>query len=118
MVPEGALAAAGLLLGLASVVVRAMQAMECPLAWKQEVGIGVAAVVEARSESLLEELMRRLLGVTSVQWMTMEAYPSAFGLPGWVASALAAVVQRNGQDEFRLPLRMADSWPGLLCSTE
>ena len=69
--------------------------------------------------SSLEELVGRLLGVTSSQWMVMEAYPPAFGLRGWVASsALTAVVQRNGQDGFRLLLRMTDSWPGLLCSTE
>ncbi len=91
--------------------------MERLLAWKQEVGIEAVAVIEARSGSLLEESMQRLLGVKSVQWMIMEAYPSAFGLQGWVASALVAV-QRNGQDGFRLPLRMTDSWPGLLCSTE
>ena len=81
VVPEGALAATGLPLGLASVVVRAMQAMECPFAWKQVVVIGVAAVVEALMGSSLKELMGRLLGVTSGQWMVMEAYPPAFGLP-------------------------------------
>lgn len=49
----------------------------------------------------------------------MDAYPPAVGLRGWVASSvLTAVVQRNERDEFRLPLQMTDSWPGLLCSTE
>ena len=118
VVPGWALVATGILLGLASVVVRAMQAMECPLAWKQEVGIGVAAVVEAQMGSSLEELMGCLLGVTSGQWMLMDAYPPAVGLRGWIASALAAVVQRNGRGGFRLLLQMTDSWPGLLCSTE
>ena len=79
--------------------------------------IGAASVVAGLMGSSLKELMRRLLGVTSGQWMVMEAYPPAFGLPGWVASALAAV-QRNGRGGFRLPLQMTDSWPGLLCSTE
>lgn len=67
VVPGWALAATGLPLGLASVVVRAMQAMECPLAWKQVVVIGAAAVVEARSGSSLEELVGRLLGVKTGQ---------------------------------------------------
>ena len=100
----GALAATGLPLGLASVVVRAMQAMEYSFVWKQVVVIGVAAVVEAQMGSSLEELMGRLLGVTSGQWMLMEAYPPAVGLRGWVVSAL--------------PVQCNDSWQGLLCSTE
>ena len=108
---------AGVTLGLASVVVRAMQAIDTPLEWKQVVVIGFA-VVEARSGSSLEEWMERLPGVNAKtdQWMVNGAYPPAFGLRGWVASALP--IQRNGQDEFRLQLRMTDSWKGPLCSTE